>query len=89
MASKYRPKVGDLVQVEWLDTSAFTNARMSSVKLSRGVNMGIVCKVSKTEIMLQTGNYPDDPLDERLGDFTIIPRAWTDKVKLIKRKVAI
>lgn len=82
---KYIPKLGDLVEVQWLDTTGYTNRQLSAVKLSRAVNIGTIARINKAEIVLQTGDYPDDPPDERVGDWTIIPRAWTDKVKLVKR----
>jgi len=81
----YRPRLGDLVEVQWFDTTAFTNTRLSDVKLSRGVNTGVIVKHNRKEIVLRTGNYPDDPPADRLGDFVAIPRAWTDKIKLIKK----
>ena len=83
MASK--PKLGDLVEVTWLDTTAYTNRHINDVKLSKAINIGGLVRFSRKEIVLQTGTYPEDKPADRLGDFTIIPRAWTDKIKVLKR----
>ena len=84
MATK--PKLGDLVEVTWLDTTAFTNTTIAKVKLSRGVNIGELVRIDKHSIILQTGIYPDDAPPDQLGDFTIIPRSWEDKIRVLKRR---
>ena len=86
MAEKRKPKLGDLVEVQWLDCTSYTNRNLSEVKLSRGVNIGELVKFNRKEIVLKTGDYPDDKPADRLGDFTIIPRQWSDKIKILKRR---
>ena len=74
-------KVGDIVEVTWRDACGYVNEDLKAVKLAVAVNIGVISAYDEEVIILQSSRY-----DDGSGDFTIIPRAWTDKITVIRRK---
>jgi len=74
-------KVGDIVEVTWRDACGYVNVDVSKAVVDVAVNIGYLVSADDGTIVLQSGRY-----DDGTGDFTVIPRAWTDKVTVIKRK---
>jgi hypothetical protein len=77
-------KLGDLVEIEWLDAAGFVNEPLSRVKIAKARNIGYVAKLEKQFIALTTGIYLDDGSDPMV-DATTIPRGWFESIKLLKR----
>ena len=78
-------KEGDLVEVYWRDAAGFINERRSKAVAAHAVNVGKVVVMSKMSITLETGIYTDDG-DDPVGDYTVIPRGWITKVRVIEEK---
>ena len=81
---KGNAKVGDLVEVDWLDAQGFYNTALADVKPARTKNIGILVEIRAKYIVLQTGLYLDDIKPN--GDYTAIPRGgWLSAIKVIKK----
>lgn len=81
-----KPKIGDIVEVEWLDAVGLTNQAKSKAKPVKAKNIGKWIEDQETHVVLQTGIYLDDGADPD-GDFTVIPKGvgWLQNMRLIKR----
>lgn len=77
-----KAKIGDLVEVKWLDAGTRTNIPLSQVKLFPAENIGYLEKTTRDMIVLRTGLYPQD------GDIdaTIIPRGCATEIKVLLRQ---
>ena len=82
---KRKPGIGDLVEVKWLDAGTYTNRPLSDVKGFVAVNIGYLVVDTKQILVLRTGVYIDADLDkDPCGDYTVIPKAWSDEITVIK-----
>jgi len=75
-----KAKVGDLVEVSWVDAVGFVNDTYDKVKVTEVKNIGWLMRMDDKEIVLKSGCYSDGT-----GDFTAIPVSWSDKVRVIER----
>ena len=74
-------KLGDLVEVEWLDAQGFINDSEEKAHIISVKNIGILRVDDDREIVLQSGDYSD-----KSGDYTAIPKGWQEKMTLIERR---
>lgn len=81
---KPRPEIGDLITVKWIDAAGYTNECLSKVVCPKASNTGVLVRRTKRFMVLQTGNYPNDSIDDPVGDFTAIPNSWANSIKIHK-----
>ena len=74
-----KARVGDLVEVEWTDAAGYVNEAKASAVVVKANNVGYIVSMDEKSIVLRSGSYADD-----VGDYTAIPTAWSDKIKVIK-----
>jgi len=73
-------KIGDIVEVSWVDAQGFINAEKEKVKICKVKNIGKLIEDSDEQIVLMSGEYPDE-----VGDYTAIPKGWQESMRLIEK----
>jgi len=73
-------KIGDIVEVSWVDAQGLINGDREKAKISKVKNIGWLIEDSEEQIVLMTGEYPDG-----VGDYTAIPKGWQESMKLIAK----
>ena len=84
MAAK--AKIGDLVEVAWLDASGAVNGALAKAGPSPAVNVGWLTKEEPDYIVLVTGRYTEEK-EDRTVDWTALPLGMIERITVIKRGV--
>jgi hypothetical protein len=80
---KRKARIGDLVEITWLDAKGTFNMPLSKATPAKAVNRGILVKEEDTFYVLQQGVYLDDGPDPDM-DCTVIPKGWEQDIKILK-----
>ena len=73
-------KIGDIVEVSWVDAQGFINTEREKVKICKVKNIGRLIEDNDEQIVLMTGDYMD-----KTGDYTAIPKGWQESIRLIEK----
>ena len=85
MKRKKKAKIGDLVEIHWIDAKSTTNVPLSKATPARAINRGVLAKETDACFVLQHGIYLDDGPEPDM-DCTVIPKGWEQEVKVLKDK---
>ena len=78
-------KVGDLVEISWIDCQGFTNEELSKVKVAQATNVGVLISEEDNCYILRSGNYPETDDNSQEGDYTAIPKGWEQEIRVVER----
>jgi len=76
-----KPKLGDLVEVDWIDAVGIINDDYEKAKIHKCKSIGILMRDTEKEVVLCSSTYGDGS-----GDYTAIPKGWQEKVTLTERR---
>ena len=73
-------KIGDIVEVSWVDAQGCINEERSKAKICKVKNIGRLIEDSDEQIVLMSGDYSDNT-----GDYTAIPKGWQESMRLVEK----
>ena len=85
--TKAKAKIGDHVEVYWLDARGVINDNFSKAVPAKAISRGVLRRNEEDYLVLEHGIYPDEkdtPVDDPCGDWTVLPTAWATEIKVIK-----